>query len=239
MPAPAVKKIIERAAPTALPTLKRAADTAFKFFRLSIRLAPSPTQGLQHQLEGIANGYNPIMVGGNSLSQEEAQMLVSALKELGGFVSDPATGKYVLVDMDTVLRLIRDIMMAISLEMNVASANAIRTAGEEKSLPNQGTVDGGIPNAPPVDAGKQGKHVEGHPNNISEKSQWKDGETGVRETQKGWVEGQTARGNTRVWDTGRVVGKNGETGVRVHKDSRGNIHGYPVNPDKYLSPPPR
>ena len=36
--------------------------------------------------------------------------------------------------------------------------------------------------------------------------------------------------STRVWDTGKVVGQKGETGVRVHIDSKGNMHGYPVNP---------
>lgn len=32
-----------------------------------------------------------------------------------------------------------------------------------------------------------------------------------------------------------MVGQNGETGVRVHIDGKGNIHGYPVNPGQYLT----
>lgn len=32
----------------------------------------------------------------------------------------------------------------------------------------------------------------------------------------------------------KVVGTNGETGVRFHIDSQGNIHGYPVFPSEYL-----
>ena len=39
---------------------------------------------------------------------------------------------------------------------------------------------------------------------------------------------------TKGCDTGKVVGQNGETGVRVHIDGKGNIHGYPVNPGRYL-----
>ena len=35
----------------------------------------------------------------------------------------------------------------------------------------------------------------------------------------------------RKW---KKVGENGETGVRVHIDNKGNIHGYPVNPKQYL-----
>ena len=33
---------------------------------------------------------------------------------------------------------------------------------------------------------------------------------------------------------GRVIGPNGETGVRVHINAKGNIHGYPVDPGQYL-----
>ncbi|WP_372999473.1 hypothetical protein [Lutispora sp.] len=111
------------------------------------------------------------------------------------------------------------------------------TSSDEKStakLPNQGTVNGNVEGAPPVDAGKQGKHVQGHPNNVSSKSQWKSGETGVNETQEAWQNGTTLKDGTKVWDAGKVVGQNGETGVRVHTDGKGNIHGYPVNPGQYL-----
>ncbi|MBA4689102.1 MAG: hypothetical protein H2184_18405 [Candidatus Galacturonibacter soehngenii] len=103
-----------------------------------------------------------------------------------------------------------------------------------KKLPNQGKVEGDIKGAPKVDAGKQGKHVEGHVNYKAGKSTWKSGKTGVNETQKAWLKGKELPDGTRVWDTGKVVGKNGETGVRVHIDKNGNIHGYPVNPERYL-----
>ena len=104
----------------------------------------------------------------------------------------------------------------------------------EKKLPHQGQVKGDVEDAPSVDAGKQGKHVPGHANNNPDSSQWKEGETGVNETQEAWQHGETLPDNTKVWDTGKVVGQNGETGVRVHIDNKGNIHGYPVNPGKYL-----
>jgi hypothetical protein len=104
------------------------------------------------------------------------------------------------------------------------------TVPKEK-LPNQGTV----PGAPPVDAGNQGKHVPGHHNNDPNKSQWKEGETGVTETQEAWLHGRPAKGGTVVWDTGKVVGQNGETAVRVHVNDKGHIHGYPVNQNQYLS----
>ena len=107
-------------------------------------------------------------------------------------------------------------------------------SGDKTKLPNQGTVDGGVKDAPPVDAGKQGKHVPGHNNSKEGKSQWKEGKTGVEETQQGWKEGTELPDGTRVWDTGREVGTKGETGVRVHIDKSGNIHGYPVDPSRYL-----
>jgi len=104
----------------------------------------------------------------------------------------------------------------------------------EEKLPNQGKVDGGVKDAPSVDAGKQGKHVPGHNNNDPGKSQWKDGKTGVKETQEGWQKGKELPDGTKVWDTGKPIGKNGETGVRIHIDGKGNIHGYPVNPGQYI-----
>ena len=36
------------------------------------------------------------------------------------------------------------------------------------------------------------------------------------------------------WNFGRLIGEKGETGVRIHQYGKGNIHGYPVNPDQYL-----
>ena len=100
-------------------------------------------------------------------------------------------------------------------------------------LPNQGKVSE-VYGAPAVDAGKQGKHVPGHPNDDTSKSQWNEGETGVMETQEAWENGKTLPDGTKVWDIGSPIGSNGETGVRVHIDGNGNIHGYPVNPDRYL-----
>ncbi len=103
------------------------------------------------------------------------------------------------------------------------------------NLPNQGVVKGNVPGAPPIDAGKQGKHVPGHNNNNPSKSQWQAGNDGVDLTQKGWLNGETLPDGTRVWDTGSVIGNNGETGVRVHRSQKtGDIHGYPVNPGQYL-----
>ena len=110
---------------------------------------------------------------------------------------------------------------------NILNANT-------SDIPSQGSVDGGIEGAPPVDAGKQGKHVPCHPNNMPGKSQWKDGTSGVRETQEGWLKCKTLADGTKVWDSGHVVGENDETGVRVHQDEQGNIHGYPVDPEQYL-----
>ena len=51
-------------------------------------------------------------------------------------------------------------------------------------IPSQGVVDGGIEGAPKIDAGKQGKHVKGHPNYNNKKSTWKQG-SGLPETQLG------------------------------------------------------
>lgn len=107
--------------------------------------------------------------------------------------------------------------------------------GPNDPLPNQGTVNGDVEGAPNVDAGKQGKHVIGHNNcKNPNKSMWTKGSNGVTETQQGWVNGTQLPDGTRVWDTGKIVGANGETGVRVHIDGNGNIHGYPVNPSQYL-----
>ena len=106
--------------------------------------------------------------------------------------------------------------------------------GAKEKLPNQGTVKGDVEGAPKVDAGKQGKHVPGHANNNPANSQWQAGKNGVNETQQAWQNGTQLKDGTKVWNTGKVVGQNGETGVRVHIDSKGNIHGYPVDPTRYL-----
>ncbi|WP_110945320.1 hypothetical protein [Paenibacillus phocaensis] len=81
-----------------------------------------------------------------------------------------------------------------------------------------------------MDAGKQGKHVPGHGNNVSTKSQWPSGQNGVQLTQQAWMKGTPVKadGSVKTYDFGKPVGPNGETRVKVHIDSKGNIHGYPV-----------
>ena len=101
--------------------------------------------------------------------------------------------------------------------------------GEEASspvLPKQGSVDGGVEGAPLVDAGKQGKHVIGHNNEVPEKSKWNKGETGVKETQEAWVNGKPVREGVRIG-----TASDGRT-VKVHQDIKGKIHGYPISHKK-------
>ena len=94
-------------------------------------------------------------------------------------------------------------------------------------LPNQGVVSED-PDAPPVDAGKQGKHVIGHKNNTNpDKSTWRPGENGVRETQEAWKNGKDVPGRNGTVRIG--TSSDGRT-IKVHRDSRGNIHGYPIFP---------
>ena len=110
-----------------------------------------------------------------------------------------------------------------------------KNEGDSNSkLPTQGTVKGDVENAPSVDAGKQGKHVQGHPNYKEGNSTWIPGNTGVHDTQEAWLNGQELPDGTKVWDAGKTTGTNGETGVRVHIDGKGNIHGYPIDPGRYL-----
>jgi len=93
-------------------------------------------------------------------------------------------------------------------------------------LPNQGNVDGGVEGAPPVDAGKQGKHVPGHNNEAKGKSKWNVGETGVRETQEAWVNGKATNKKDGSVRTGQSSdGRN----IKVHQDRKGRIHGYPID----------
>lgn len=103
-------------------------------------------------------------------------------------------------------------------------------ASKVSKLPSQGKVGAGVNGAPKVDAGKQGKHVPGHSNNVSTKSQWSEGKSGVRLTQEAWKKGTPVKadGSVKTYDFGKPVGPNGETRVKVHIDSKGNIHGYPV-----------
>jgi len=80
----------------------------------------------------------------------------------------------------------------------------------ENELPNQGPISE-IPDAPDVDAGKQGKHVPGHPNDDKTKSQWNEGETGVKETQEAWA-------------NGRVVKPDGSVRVGIASDGRSMLN---------------
>ena len=124
-------------------------------------------------------------------------------------------------------RLKITIFVALTFPLLILIANT-------SDIPSQGEIDGGVEGAPPVDAGKQGKHVPGHPNSVPEKSQWKKGTSGIPETQQGWNNDEVLPDGTRVWDSGKELGEKGETGVRVHQDKKGRIHGYPVEPKQYL-----
>ena len=162
----------------------------------------------------------------------------SALEVIGGVIIPKiAIPIGIIITADRITAVHTDPGYIDGYEPGVQSATQPESNAEEagkSNLPNQGTVQGNIEGAPPVDAGKQGKHVPGHPNDIAGKSQWKPGENGVDETQEAWQNGTELPDGTRVWDTGKVVGQDGETGVRVSIDSDGNIHGYPVNPGRYL-----
>ena len=101
------------------------------------------------------------------------------------------------------------------------------TAAEEETLPRQGLVEGDS-DAPPVDAGKQGKHVSGHNNHDKGKSTWPEGKNGVSQTQEAWKNGvpdpKVPSGNVKIG-----IASDG-TVVRVHIDGNGAIHGYPLYP---------
>ncbi len=106
----------------------------------------------------------------------------------------------------------------------ILAAIAIDFVAEKSDLPNQGTVSE-IPDAPPVDAGKQGKHVKGHNNSNPQKTQWEEGESGVRETQEAWQNGASVKPDGSV----RVGTASDGRRIRVHMDNSGNIHGYPLD----------
>lgn len=123
----------------------------------------------------------------------------------------------------------------VVLQVNqVEEASKTKDKGETKTkLPHQGPAEGDVEDAPPVDAGSQRKHVHGHANDIDpERSKWPEGQDGVHDTQQAWQNGETLPDGTKVWDSGSVIGENGETGVRVHLKN-GRIHGYPVDPGRY------
>ena len=92
------------------------------------------------------------------------------------------------------------------------------------SLPQQRKVIS-VPDAPPVEAAKQGKHVKGHKNYDPQKSQWNPGENGVRQTQEAWKNStpHPKKPNTRIG-----VSNDGRT-IEI-KYGKNGIHGYPVFP---------
>ena len=120
--------------------------------------------------------------------------------------------------VDTVLP-IGDIVYSVVLICFVCEAISITPI----SLPQQGTVSE-VVDAPAVDAGKQGKHVPGHQNNDENKSQWNEGEDGVKQTQEAWQNGETVKpdGSVKIGQS-----SDGRT-IKVHMDQRGHIHGYPI-----------
>ncbi|MGC4377585.1 hypothetical protein WD019_11685 [Fictibacillus sp. Mic-4] len=113
---------------------------------------------------------------------------------------------------------------------NSNSVSKIKVIGKNEKLPGQGIVNGRVPDAPNVDAGKQGKHVLGHPNHIQSKSSWPEGTNGVELTQLAWQKGEIVKpdGSVKKFDFQKPIGPNGETKVKVHMDKKGYIHGYPV-----------
>lgn len=183
------------------------------------------------------------------VSSEIAKVLTNYTYDtLGNLVLETSKNKSVDYEYNELNQLVRKTTSNNEVFTNVLS-NAVRAVGSyfssysgcqteyaenHSSLPQQGNVEGDVDGAPPVDAGKQGKHVEGHPNYESGKSTWANGEDGVHETQEGWLKGSELPDGTRVWDAGKTTGTQGETGVRVHSDKKGTIHGYPVNPGRYL-----
>jgi RHS repeat-associated protein len=187
-------------------------------------------------------GNNPIKYtdpDGRITGVEEAAVTVGVLVLCAGIGAYMQTGSYqegvnaAASAASEGLNTVREGMSALANKIKVAFTK------NTSDLPSQGKVDGGVEGAPLVDAGKQGKHVYGHPNSKSNKSHWPEGSTGVRETQEAWEKGTKLPDGTKVWDSGKKVGENGETGVRVHSDNDGSIHGYPVDSGaykKYLNP---
>ncbi|WP_220038459.1 hypothetical protein, partial [Enterococcus plantarum] len=126
---------------------------------------------------------------------------------------------------------------AINSARSVEASKRVRAVNPEDLLPQQGLVTGEVEGAPPVDAGKQGKHQEGHRNNKQskeDKSTWIDGGNGVADTQEAWQKGRwvpNREGTVKEYDSDEVVGSDGETKkIKVHIDEKGNIHGYPDIP---------
>ena len=97
----------------------------------------------------------------------------------------------------------------------------------EETLPQQGLVEGD-PDAPPVDAGKQGKHVPNHNNYDPDRSPWPKGKNGVSQTQEAWKNG--VQDPKKPAGQGKIGIASDGTVVRVHVAKDGSIHGYPLVP---------
>ncbi|MBQ1216724.1 MAG: hypothetical protein IIX85_02050, partial [Clostridia bacterium] len=132
-------------------------------------------------------------------------------------------GMWWLCGIDTILPIGDAVYVGgVVILWAIAFAKTIE-AGEK--LPNQGEVSA-VPDAPPVDAGKQGKHVPGHNNDKDPtKSKWNDGENGVKATQEAWKNGSPEKPGSNI----RIGRASDGRKVRVHIDKMGRIHGYPVS----------
>ena len=97
--------------------------------------------------------------------------------------------------------------------------------GNTSGIPLTGPISQ-IPGAPPVHAGKQGKHILGHPNYNEGKTRWLPSVDHVYETQKAWLSGQP-HPKGKKFDTGRPISPEGYTKIDVRMDKDGLIHGYP------------
>ncbi len=101
-----------------------------------------------------------------------------------------------------------------------------KLVGGEEKLPNQGQVTAGVEGAPVVNAGDQGKHLIDHNNGKQNpnKTKWKPGENGVKETQEAWLNGRPVKPDGSVKVGNSSDGRN----IKVHINGDGEIHGYPI-----------
>lgn len=117
------------------------------------------------------------------------------------------------------------VLLIDSLNTSPVSFSKTASSEAEETLPPQGSVSED-PEAPPVDAGKQGKHVPGHNNHDPNKSSWPKGKNGVRQTQEAWQNGTP---DPKKPDGSVRIGTASDgTVVRVHRSTKGLIHGYPI-----------
>ncbi len=107
---------------------------------------------------------------------------------------------------------------------SVHSAKMTRLSVEDDETLSDPEEASEIPDAPPVDAGKQGKHVAGHINAEFHGSTWAEGENGVKKTQEAWKNSQSKSERPNV----RIGYSSDGTKVEIHVDDSGRIHGFPV-----------